>query len=415
MFEKHVERWRALGPRAALQYYVGTALLERAGVEIVRVFVWAGGDAFPEERAGDTFDVVHDEAGLSARDRELLAGYGGAPLWATFQQAFRDGWRCVIARAQGELACVCWLAETSGYEPANRKRCWVVQRCFTLPGQRGRAHYQRALRFSAVTIVRADPTTPIMIESSIWNPSSVRGIEKAGFHPVGNRLQLWAASQFFPREGGGVRPYRQLVKHGLEAIVPDRLLMTHAPTKSGAVHLTFDDGPHPEHTPALLDQLRTLKVRATFFVIGANAERHPEIVRRMAQEGHAVGSHSFTHSDPGRVSAADLMEEIERTSAVLTPLVGEAPRLFRPPLGAVTAAKLARLWAAGQQVVLWNVDPRDYALDGAEELSAWFDSYQLSAGEIVLLHDTMPYARVALPRLVASVRARGLDFATLGN
>jgi peptidoglycan/xylan/chitin deacetylase (PgdA/CDA1 family) len=412
MFEKHVERWRALGPKQALRYYVGTALLERAGVEIVRVFEWAGGDTMPDERAGDTFHVVRSAEELSARDRELLAGYGGAPLWATFEQAFRDGWRCVIVRSRGELACVCWLAETSGYEAANRRRCWVVQRCFTLPGQRGRAHYQRALRFSAATLLRAEPQTPIMIESSVWNASSVRGIEKAGFSAVGNRLQVWSSSQFFPLHGGGVRPYRQLLKHGLEAIVPERLLMTHAP-KSRAIHLTFDDGPDPEHTPALLDQLRALGVRATFFVIGAKAERHPELIRRMAEEGHAVGSHSFTHSDPAGVSAAALMDEVQRTNAVLEPLVGEAPRLFRPPLGAVTAAKLARLWAAGQTVVLWTADPRDYALGCAEDLSAWFESYQLAPGEIVLLHDTFGHARVALPALVAKVRARGLDFAPL--
>ena len=118
--------------------------------------------------------------------------------------------------------------------------------------------------------------------------------------------------------------------------------------------------------------------------------------------------------EPAGVSAAELMDEVERTTAVLAPLVGTPPRLFRPPLGAVTAAKLARLWAAGQKVVLWNVDPRDYAMAREDELSAWFESYPLAAGDLVLLHDTIPHARGALPNLVASVRARGLEFATIG-
>jgi len=414
MLEKHVERWKALGPRAALRYYMGTALLERVGLEIVKVFEWAGGAAPPEPRAGDSYQAITYAEQLSARDRELLDAYGGASLWQTFEEAFKAGWRLVVARSGDDLACVCWVVQTAAYQPANRKRCWVVQRCFTLPEQRGRGHYQRALRFAASAIVRSEPDTPVMIESSVWNASSVRGIEKAGFQAIGSRLQLWDSSQFFPDAAGGVRPWRQVVKRGLERAVPARLFITHARPQSGAVHLTFDDGPHPQHTPALLDQLHALGVRATFFVIGANAERHPEIIRRMANEGHVIGSHSFSHSDPGQVSAADLMHEIERTSAVLEPLLGEAPRLFRPPLGAVTAAKLARLWAAGQKVVLWNVDPRDYALARAEELSDWFESYPLAAGDLVLLHDTVPHARAALPGLVASVRARGLEFATIG-
>src|SRR6266545_2916460 len=110
MIEKHVERWRALGPRAALRYYLGTALLERAGVEIVRVFDWDLGDAAPPApREGESFEVITGAEQLTARDRELLDAYGGASLWATFEQAFAARWRCVVARVEGELACVCWL------------------------------------------------------------------------------------------------------------------------------------------------------------------------------------------------------------------------------------------------------------------------------------------------------------------
>src|SRR5688500_747620 len=106
MFEKHVERWKALGPRAAVRYYVGTALLERAGVEIVRVFEWEPFDtAPPPARAGDTFEVATRKEQVSERDRELLDAYGGASLWATFDEAFDAGWQCLLARASGELAC----------------------------------------------------------------------------------------------------------------------------------------------------------------------------------------------------------------------------------------------------------------------------------------------------------------------
>ncbi len=416
MLAKHVDRWKALGTREALRYYMGTALFERAGVEIDRVFAWQA-DSTPTGGViaadGDSFAILTSMDELSAHDRELLIGYGGATILERFEKSFVDKWLCAIARAHGELACVCWFTPTSKYEPANGKRCWIVQRCFTLPAQRGRGHYQRTLTYSATRVAREQPHVPILVESSIFNVSSIRGIEKAGFRAIGSRVEAMQTSQYFPAEPGGVRPWRQLVKRGLEATVPQRLLTTRAPAASGAVHLTFDDGPHPEHTPVLLDALRAHGARATFFVIGKNAERHPELIRRMVAEGHSVGSHSWSHTEPAEVSAPALMDEIARTSALLAPLLGKAPTLFRPPLGAVTAAKLARLWAAGQRVVLWSVDPRDYSLSSAQDLAAWFEAYPLIAGDVVLMHDTEPHAAGALPRLIEKVRARGLVIAPL--
>ena len=100
------------------------------------------------------------------------------------------------------------------------------------------------------------------------------------------------------------------------------------------VALTFDDGPDPQRTPAVLDLLARQGVRATFFVVGARAEAHPELVRRMATEGHVVGNHSYTHSwrFPLR-SLGRTMEELCRTGEVLHRITGRQPRLFRPPFG----------------------------------------------------------------------------------
>jgi peptidoglycan/xylan/chitin deacetylase (PgdA/CDA1 family) len=186
------------------------------------------------------------------------------------------------------------------------------------------------------------------------------------------------------------------------------MLMVRGAGTTGAVFLTFDDGPHPEHTPHLLDVLEREGVQATFFVVGQQAERYPDLVDRITSAGHTLGHHSYFHADPNRTSARQLAAEVRRTSALLAMLLGRAPTLFRPPHGKVTTAKLIRLWCGRQTVVLWNVDPRDYAATSGDELRAWFAENPLVAGDIVLLHDVHPHAAAAIPDLARRARQAGL-------
>lgn len=209
------------------------------------------------------------------------------------------------------------------------------------------------------------------------------------------------------------RRIRQALKECLVRTVPRRWLVTSGPADTRSVYLTFDDGPHIEHTPKLLDMLQAQRVPATFFVIGKFAERHPEIVRRAAREGHTIGNHSYYHAKPETTSVEQLADEVECTRALLRPLIGCSSDLFRPPQGAVTAAKLRRLWRSNQSVVLWNVDPRDYAQPSAADLAAWFHANPLRGGDIVLLHDAAPHAVRVLPELIAAARRRGLSFRPL--
>jgi peptidoglycan/xylan/chitin deacetylase (PgdA/CDA1 family) len=198
----------------------------------------------------------------------------------------------------------------------------------------------------------------------------------------------------------------------MAATLPRRLFLVRGPASGNAVCLTFDDGPHPEHTPRVLDVLKQARVPATFFLIGERAERHPDLVRRIAAEGHVLGHHTFTHGDPSRTSARQVREEVRRTGEVLVSLTGREPTLFRPPLGKVTAAKLFGLWRDGQTVVLWSVDPKDSARRSEEEVRDWFDRHPLQGGDIVLLHDDRPHAAAILPGLIERTRKRGLTFAT---
>jgi peptidoglycan/xylan/chitin deacetylase (PgdA/CDA1 family) len=210
--------------------------------------------------------------------------------------------------------------------------------------------------------------------------------------------------------------WRQMVRRGLTAVLPHRLFLVHGPRASGAVCLTFDDGPHPRHTPRLLDVLKDQGVTATFFVVGRLAERYPDLVRRIAAEGHGLGIHSFYHTDLNLFSARQVIDCTRRAQDLFQRLTGKAPiTLYRPPRGKVSARSLLALWRAGQTVVLWNVDPRDYVCASGAELRNWFERHPLAGGDVVLLHDRLPHAAEALPALVDSVRAAGLTFTTVAQ
>jgi peptidoglycan/xylan/chitin deacetylase (PgdA/CDA1 family) len=207
--------------------------------------------------------------------------------------------------------------------------------------------------------------------------------------------------------------YRRFGRRVLAALLPRRLFLVSGPASLNSVFLTFDDGPHPEHTPQLLDMLRDLRVVATFFVIGREAAHWPEIVRRIASEGHAIGNHSFSHSQRSHLSAAQMLDEVRRTRDLLHKFVGTAPRLFRPPRGQMTALDLWNLWREGQTIALWNADPMDYSETSSEAIVAWFRNHPIRSGDVILLHDKEPHALRVLPELIKSIRRRGLNFATL--
>ena len=183
------------------------------------------------------------------------------------------------------------------------------------------------------------------------------------------------------------------------------------------VALTFDDGPG-EGTAAVLDALAALHLLVTFFVIGQQVPERAHLLARMAAEGHEVGVHAWEHPDltqhPERAG-----EEIDRCAAAVREAAGRAPRLFRPPLGAWTAAVVETARARGLTTVLWDVNPHDYAGGGAtaDGIAAKVLG-TAHRGSIVLLHDGGPPESrepllEALPRIAAGLRDGGLEPVTL--
>lgn len=211
--------------------------------------------------------------------------------------------------------------------------------------------------------------------------------------------------------------FRQLLKSAFTAALPKSLLLTHGPRRTPAsepigIALTFDDGPHPEHTPRLLDLLADAGARGAFFVVGERAEQHPGLIHRIADEGHELGNHTWTHGEPSQTSAAVFLDEIARTRRLIQDLTGRDCRLTRPPKGSLTVRKALGLWRQQQTVALWNIDPKDFAMTDAAAMSQWLGGYRPQSGDIVLLHDNHSRAAVAVEQLV---ERHTLRFVTLSD
>ena len=196
------------------------------------------------------------------------------------------------------------------------------------------------------------------------------------------------------------------------ATVPERRLLFHGPRDCQSICLTFDDGPDPSCTPRILDILQQEKVPATFLVVGKLAEQHPELVQRIVAEGHDLGSHSYHHSVAIETSAEQLSLETRHTTQLLLDMVGFRPTLCRPPYGALSFAKLWRLWRLGLNVLLWNVDPKDYKCPSRNVMIYWLKRNPLRGGDIVLLHDNRPRAVESLRDVIHAARDQGLSFTT---
>jgi peptidoglycan/xylan/chitin deacetylase (PgdA/CDA1 family) len=192
------------------------------------------------------------------------------------------------------------------------------------------------------------------------------------------------------------------------------------PAGERRIALTFDDGPDPTWTPRVLDRLAAGGVRATFFVVGERAERAPDVVRRMAAEGHEVGNHSWSHKSLWLCGPRATTDEIARAHEGIAALAGTPPRHFRPPWGMVNAAMFGAVRRVGERCVFWSIQPEGERPAAADRQVAYV-LRRAHAGAIVDLHDAegTPGAPArlldALPGLLDGLRERGYDFATVSE
>ncbi|MGH8863438.1 MAG: polysaccharide deacetylase family protein [Burkholderiales bacterium] len=188
--------------------------------------------------------------------------------------------------------------------------------------------------------------------------------------------------------------------------------LTRLSRRSPTLYLTFDDGPHPQETPLLLATLNRLDIKATFFVVGKAAERHPHLVKAIAEAGHAIANHSMTHPWFNRLSMRRQLEEIRSADRLLENFDGKSRHAFRPPHGKLTVFALVACLLRSQKVVLWSHDSLDYR-HTAGEVVTHMRSRTVKSGDILLFHDDGPVAREALGQLVPDWKAAGFGFAAI--
>lgn len=208
------------------------------------------------------------------------------------------------------------------------------------------------------------------------------------------------------------------------AVLPENnffgTVFSQSQTRHKVVALTFDDGPYPPYTEQVLDILKEYHVPATFFVVGQNVDKHPEVVRRIAAEGHQLGNHTYHHVDLLKIDRKIIAEEIDRTSQAIAAITGSVPHVMRPPHGFRDPVVMEIMAERGFKVVEWSVMNRDWTNPGVEVIVERTVT-KVKNGSIILLHDGDGIAskdsRIqsveATRRIIQTLLAQGYEFVTV--
>ena len=175
------------------------------------------------------------------------------------------------------------------------------------------------------------------------------------------------------------------------------------------IAITFDDGPSSQCTGRLLDGLKERNVKATFFLIGENAKENPELVKRLDEEGHLIGNHTYHHVEITKVSDEEAKKEILDTNKVITSITGKSVEYMRPPFG---------LWQRNLEMeievlpVMWTIDPLDWTTENVDEIVNKVVT-EAEENDIILLHDCYMSSVEAALRIIDILQERGFEFVTV--
>jgi peptidoglycan/xylan/chitin deacetylase (PgdA/CDA1 family) len=185
---------------------------------------------------------------------------------------------------------------------------------------------------------------------------------------------------------------------------------------ASGVALTFDDGPHPQGTPAVLELLRAAAVPATFFLVGEQVERQRSLAAEVAAEGHGIAIHCRRHRNLLRLTRAQIRDDLDRAEEAIHAATGRAPLLHRPPYGIYSWQALSLVRRRGWQPLLWSRWGRDWSARATPETIARMVTRDASGGDVLLLHDSDAYSAEgswrqtvrALPRVLDELARQGL-------
>lgn len=198
---------------------------------------------------------------------------------------------------------------------------------------------------------------------------------------------------------------------------PEYVYSSHM-NEGNKIALTFDDGPHPMYTPIILDILSEYDVHATFFLIGENAERYPDLVRRILQEGHEIGNHTYLHKNLKENTSGGIYEEIAMAEEVILRIADQKTKLLRPPGGLYDKLVCDTAHRLDYDIILWTVDTLDWKHPTSEEIIEKVES-SVQCGDIILCHDFIGGAPsptpAAIRKIVPDLLGRGFEFVSVSE
>jgi len=189
------------------------------------------------------------------------------------------------------------------------------------------------------------------------------------------------------------------------------------PTQKKEVFLTFDDGPIPELTPWVLDELAKHQAKATFFMVGENASKNPELAKRVIEEGHRIGNHTFNHLNGFKTPVAQYISNTEKCQQTLNPLLStKEVQLFRPPYGKITPREVIKLKKRRFKIILWDVLSKDYDSKTSPLQCVQNVLRNVVPGSIIVMHDNIKATqnlKEALPEILIGLKKAGYQFSVL--
>ena len=180
------------------------------------------------------------------------------------------------------------------------------------------------------------------------------------------------------------------------------------------IALSFDDGPSGHFTSDLLDGLAERKVKASFFLCGYRVEQFPTLTKRIASEGHEIGTHGDTHRFFSELSPTEVCADLQASVSKLEAITGERPKLLRPPGGIYDTEILRQTTCADLPIILWSVDPDDWCCSSSETIASRVVNHAKS-GDIILLHDMSDSSVKAAFKIIDRLQAKGFEFVTVSE
>lgn len=185
------------------------------------------------------------------------------------------------------------------------------------------------------------------------------------------------------------------------------------PNVENKIYLTFDDGPIPEITEWVLEELKKINAKATFFCIGNNIEKHPTIFTKLTNEGHSIGNHTFNHLNGWKTSTEKYLENAKRCEVSISNLQSANCNLFRPPYGKIKPSQSKKIRKSGYKIIMWDVLSGDYDSSISPQKCLENVLENVRSGSIIVFHDSIkafPNLEYTLPRVLENLSKKGFVF-----